>query len=116
MARHYERKIPVLDCGHDYTRKILNGRWKIAILLRIAKGISRPGELSRSIPQATRRVLDSQLAELLSQEIIIKEEFDEAVQHVEYRLTDLGRSLMPVIDIMGKWGEDHIDDLRKSVK
>jgi DNA-binding HxlR family transcriptional regulator len=104
-----------LDCGHDYIRKVLYGRWKIAILLRIDKGINRPGELARSIPQATRRVLDSQLAELLSHEIISKEVFDETVQHVEYRLTNLGRSLMPVIDVMGNWGKDHIDDLKKSV-
>jgi DNA-binding HxlR family transcriptional regulator len=116
MARKYERKIPILDCGHDYIRKVLYGRWKIAILLRLAKGINRPGELSRSIPQATRRVLDLQLAELLSHEIVSKEVFDEAVQHVEYRLTNLGRSLMPVIDAMGNWGKDHIDDLKKLVK
>jgi DNA-binding HxlR family transcriptional regulator len=116
MARKYERKIPILDCGHEYVRKVLHGRRKIAILLRLAKGISRPGELSRSIPQATRRVLDVQLAELLSHAIISKEVFDESVQHVEYRLTDLGKSLMPVVDAMGLWGEAHIDDLKKSVK
>jgi DNA-binding HxlR family transcriptional regulator len=116
MTRKYDRKIPILDCGHEYIRKVLYGRWKIAILLRLANGISRPGELSRSIPQATRRVLDAQLAELLSHEIVSKEVFDESVQHVEYRLTDLGKSLMPVIDAMGLWGESHLDHLKKSVK
>jgi DNA-binding HxlR family transcriptional regulator len=35
--------------------------------------------------------------------------FDEYVQHVEYRLTDLGKSLMPVIDAMGLWGEAYLD-------
>ena len=116
MTRKYERKIPILDCGHEYIRKVLYGRWKIAILLRLDKGINRPGELSRSIPQATRRVLDLQLAELLVHGIISKKVFDETIQHVEYRLTHLGRSLMPVIEAMGNWGEDHLDELKKSVK
>ena len=116
MTNHYERKIPILNCGHDYIRKVLHGRWKIALLLRISNGVNRPGELARSIPQATRRVLDAQLTELLLHNIVSKQVFDEAVQHVEYRLTDLGKSLMPVIDAMGQWGEENIDELRNSVR
>jgi DNA-binding HxlR family transcriptional regulator len=63
VSNAYERKIPILDCGHDYFRQVLHGRWKIAVLLRISDEILRPGELARSIPQATRRVLDVQLAD-----------------------------------------------------
>lgn len=116
MAMHYERKIPILDCGHEYIRKVLQGRWKIALLLRIDGGISRPGEISRSIPQATRRVLDAQLGELLMHNLIKKKVYNETVPHVEYQLTDLGQSLMLVINIMGQWGEDNIESLKKTVK
>jgi DNA-binding HxlR family transcriptional regulator len=72
MANAYERKIPMLDCGHDYIRQVLHGRWKIALLLRIRRGVVRPGELARSIPQATRRVLDAQLGELVRHGLISK--------------------------------------------
>jgi DNA-binding HxlR family transcriptional regulator len=116
MAVTYERKIPILDCGHEYIRKVLYGRWKIILLIYISRGISRPGELAKNIPQATRRVLDSQLAELLKHELINKQVFEETVQHVEYRLTALGESLMPVINAMGKWGSDHLDQLKRTVK
>ena len=116
MANTYERKIPLLDCGHEYIRKVLYGRWKIILLIYIADGISRPGELARNIPQASRRVLDSQLGQLLKHELISKKIFEGAVQHVEYQLTDLGKSLMLVIRIMGEWGNDHIEQLRKTVK
>ena len=116
MANTYERKIPILDCGHEYIRKVLHGRWKIALLLRIECGVSRPGELARSIPQATRRVLDAQLVEMLQHELICKQVFEETIQHVEYRLTELGKSLMPVINAMGQWGTDNVEQLRKSIK
>lgn len=106
----------MLDCGHEYIRKVLQGRWKIVLLLRIEGGINRPGELARSIPQATRRVLDAQLSEMLLHELICKQVFEETVQHVEYRLTDLGKSLMPVIHIMGRWGTDNEERLGKVVK
>lgn len=114
MSGTYQRKIPILDCGHEYIRKVLHGRWKIALLLRIAAGIKRPGELARSLPQATRRVLDAQLAELVKHELITKTVFEETVQHVEYQLTGLGRSLMPVIDAMGNWGNEHLEQLKNS--
>ncbi|MEH6309040.1 helix-turn-helix domain-containing protein [Olivibacter sp. CPCC 100613] len=112
---NYERKIPILDCGHEYTRRVLHGKWKIRILLYIAEGINRPSELERHIPQATRRVLDAQLAELFKHGIIAKTIFDESVKHVEYYLTDLGNSLMPIVAMMGKWGNTHIDKLRKAI-
>jgi len=116
MANAYERKIPLLDCGHDYIRQVLHGRWKIVLLLRIREGIVRPGELARSIPQATRRVLDTQLAELVRHGLIFKSVYDENVSRVEYRLTDFGLSLMTVVDIMGKWGTENLNELRKLVR
>lgn len=106
----------MLDCGHDYIRLVLHGRWKIALLLRISDGILRPGELTRSIPQATRRVLDAQLGELVSHGLLTKTVFDETVKHVEYRLTAFGASLMPVISVMGNWGNEHLEHLRRTVK
>lgn len=116
MANSYERKIPIMDCGHEYIRRILYGRWKIVLLLRIESGVCRPGELARSISQATRRVLDAQLIELLRHGIISRQVFEEPIQHVEYQLTELGKSLMPVINAMGQWGNDNAEQLKRSLK
>lgn len=104
----------MLDCGHDYIRQVLHGRWKIALLLRISNGVSRPGALAKSIQQATRRVLDVQLAELVHHGLLNKRVFEGSVKHVEYYLTELGLSIIPVIAVMGKWGDDHLDQLRKT--
>jgi DNA-binding HxlR family transcriptional regulator len=116
MASTYERKIPLLDCGHEYIRRVLHGRWKIALLLRIASGSQRPGELARTIPQASRRVLDAQMLQLVEHGLVRKTVFDEPIQHVEYQLTELGESLLPVIAVMGEWGSTHIQHLRQTVK
>ncbi|RFM31513.1 winged helix-turn-helix transcriptional regulator [Chitinophaga silvisoli] len=113
MAKGYERKIPILDCGHEYIRQVLHGRWKIALLLRIANGINRPGELARSIPQATRRVLDVQLDELVRHRLVDKQVFSGKIQHVKYALSELGESIMPVIAVMGKWGDEHVEQLKE---
>jgi DNA-binding HxlR family transcriptional regulator len=115
MASPYARKIPLLDCGHEYVRRVLHGRWKIVLLLRIASGHQRPGELARTIPQASRRVLDAQLLQLVEQGLVHKTVFDEAVQHVEYQLTELGESLLPVIAVMGEWGTTHLQHLRETI-
>jgi DNA-binding HxlR family transcriptional regulator len=116
MASPYARKIPLLDCGHEYIRRVLHGRWKIVLLLRIANGHQRPGELARTIPQASRRVLDAQLLELVAHGVVRKTVFDEVIQHVEYELTELGQSLLPVITVMGEWGSTHIQHLRETIK
>lgn len=115
MGKAYSKKIPVLDCGHEYIRQVLYGRWKIVLLYYIAEGVQRPGELERKIPQATRRVLDVQLSQLLKHEVITKKIFDETIPKVEYSLTDLGESLMPVIKTMIAWGNDHKAQLKKVV-
>ena len=111
----YERKIPLLECGHEYTREILYGRWKIPLIYHISKGISRPGELQRKIPQASRRVLDSQLAQLLKHEIIEKTTFNAVIPKVEYRLTKLGLTLIPVILTMANWGNSNAKELKRVI-
>jgi len=105
----YQRKIPILECGHEYVREILYGRWKITLIYYIANGVSRPGELQRKIPQASRRVLDVQL----NQEIISKTVYDEAVAKVEYRLTAFGLSLLPVVMTVIEWGNKNFKQLKR---
>jgi len=116
MQKLYQKKIPLLDCGHEYIREVLYGRWKIVLLYHIFNGIKRPGELERKIPQATRRVLDVQLSQLLNHGLIVKNIFKETIPHVEYEMTELGKTLIPVIMVMIKWGNDNKGELRKVIQ
>ncbi|MBC8083167.1 MAG: helix-turn-helix transcriptional regulator [Hymenobacter sp.] len=104
----YQKKLPpAVDCGILLTKEVLNGKWKSSLLHHIAQGVQRPGALQRALPQATRRVLNVQLNELEQHGIIGKTIYPQLPPKVEYHLTDLGHSLMPVIHAMTQWGNDH---------
>jgi len=108
----YEKKLPVnLDCGLHLFLQVVQGKWKISLLWAVYSGIKRPGELQRKIPKASRRVLDAQLNELIAHGLLIKKVYDELPLKVEYELTELGQSLMPIIGITAQWGEDHREEL-----
>lgn len=104
----YERKLPVeLDCGLNLFMEIMSGKWKIKLFWCIYSGICRPADLQRKIPRASRRLLDTQLKQLMEHGIISKTNFDQLPPKVEYRLTPLGITLIPVISLTAKWGEEH---------
>ncbi|WP_367757089.1 winged helix-turn-helix transcriptional regulator [Flavobacterium sp. WC2430] len=95
--------------------EVINGKWKIALIWSIYSGIKRPGELHRKISKASRRVLDTQLKQLIDHGIISKIIFNERLLKVEYELTPLGESLIPAIEFTAKWGEDHREELEKLI-
>ncbi|WP_074488178.1 winged helix-turn-helix transcriptional regulator [Mucilaginibacter polytrichastri] len=104
----YERKLPVeLECGLHLFMEVINGKWKINLIWCIYKGIKRPGELHRQIPKASRRLLDTQLKQLVAQGIIVKTIFEQKPLKVEYELTAFGETLIPVIVVTAQWGETH---------
>lgn len=112
----YERKIlPNLNCGLDLVGEVLYGKWKMRLLWFINEGHQRPSELQRKIPDATRRVLNIQLKELEEHELISKEIYPVVPPKVEYHLTAFGRTLIPVIGVIGKWGEEHEEKLQSVV-
>ena len=112
----YKRKIPIeLNCGLDLVKEVLYGKWKIHLLYFISEGIKRPGELQRKISGATRRVLNVQLNQLEAHELIDKKIYAELPPRVEYSLSELGQSVLPVIMALGKWGDDHQEQLRKVI-
>lgn len=112
----YERKtIPNLNCGLDLIGEVLYGKWKIRLLWFINEGFQRPSELQRKIPDASRRVLNIQLKELEDHELVSKVIYPVVPPKVEYSLTDFGKTLIPVIAAIGKWGDEHEDRLRKLI-
>jgi DNA-binding HxlR family transcriptional regulator len=112
----YQRKIPIeLNCGLDLVKEVLYGKWKIHLIYFISQGSKRPGELQKKIPGATRRVLNVQLNQLEDHGIISKKIFAELPPKVEYSLTKFGKTVLPVIESLGKWGDEHQDRLRRVI-
>jgi DNA-binding HxlR family transcriptional regulator len=112
----YQRKTPIeLNCGLDIVREVLYGKWKIHLLYFISQGTTRPGELQRKIPRATRRVLNVQLNQLEKHGLVAKKIYAELPPKVEYELTAFGRTVLPLLISLGEWGDRHQERLRRSI-
>ncbi|EEC97767.1 transcriptional regulator, HxlR family [Parabacteroides johnsonii DSM 18315] len=112
----YERKIPInLGCGIEVTMNVIGGKWKPWLINRLREGHHRPIDIQRAIPIADKRVLTQQLNELENMGIVHKIIYPVIPAKVEYFLTDLGESLLPIIDLMEEWGRNHRDILESSL-
>ncbi len=93
-------------------QKILGGKWKIEILYYISLRTRRFGELQRQIGNISQSTLTKQLRELEADGFVSRYIYQEIPPKVEYSLTDLGKSFIPVIEHMKQWGEDHLSKER----
>lgn len=69
------------------------------------EGINRPSDMQRALPGISRRVVNIQLNQLIAHQLVSKVDYELKPPKVEYFLTDLGKSLMPLIIELGEWGE-----------
>jgi DNA-binding HxlR family transcriptional regulator len=97
-------------CPAETTLKAISGRWKLLILRELFQDIKRFGELQRSLVGITQKMLTEQLRELEADGIIHREVYPQIPPKVEYSLTDLGRSLQPIIETMHEWGVKKEDE------
>ena len=95
-------------CPVMTTLAVIGGKWKPAILWEMQEfGVRRFGELRRSIPGITQKMLTQQLRELEQDGIIHRTIYAEVPPRVEYRLSEYGQTLAPVLTAMAKWGIGH---------
>ncbi|QPH53596.1 winged helix-turn-helix transcriptional regulator [Pontivivens ytuae] len=95
------------NCPVSRTLSIINGRWKGMILYHLQEEPRRFGALRRLLPDITQRMLTQSLRELEADGIVIRTIHAPMPPHVDYRLTDLGRTLIPLLDAMAEWGTAH---------
>lgn len=91
-------------CGVDKTLKVISSKWTMHILHNLFEGEKRFGELEKSL-KISPKTLSLRLRELEDHNIVTKKIFQEVPLHVEYSLTDKGRSLEDIFDQMAKWGQ-----------
>jgi DNA-binding HxlR family transcriptional regulator len=88
--------------------KIISGKWKTRILWLLRDRAMHFGELRKTLPGVSAKVLDEQLCQLETDGLIARsEDIRRGVRFVDYAYTDYGRSLIPVLDGLGDWGLDH---------
>ena len=96
------------NCPVEATLDLIGGKYKALILWHLSEKKLRFSELRKMITTATPKMLTQQLRELESQALIHREVFPVVPPKVEYSLTELGRSLMPILVAMRDWGADYM--------
>ena len=92
-------------CPVETTLTLISDKWKVLILRDLMPGTKRFGELKKSIGSVSQKVLTAQLRDMEESGLLTRTVYAEVPPRVEYRLTDLGRSLEPILDAMRNWGE-----------
>ena len=98
-----------VHCPLEATLDVIAGRWRVLILREIFRADTmRFGELHRSLPGISQRVLTQELRSLESAGILSRTVYAEVPPKVEYRITALGKTLDPVLAAMSAWGKEHL--------
>ena len=92
-------------CPVETTLTLISDKWKVLILRDLLTGTKRFGELKKSIGQVSQKVLTAQLRQMEESGLVNRKVYAEVPPRVEYSLTELGKSLKPILDSMWAWGE-----------
>jgi DNA-binding HxlR family transcriptional regulator len=95
------------ECPVETTLALLGNKWRMLILRELFTGTKRFVELSRGIPSISQKVLTQRLRAMEQDNLVHRRLFAEVPPRVEYSLTDVGKSLLPILEAMRKWGEDY---------
>lgn len=96
------RMLPVRDA-----LDVLNGRWKLPIIVALTFGNKRFKEISKEVEGITDKMLSKELKELEANLLVKRTVYDSFPPTVEYSITDHGKSLQKVIGELGEWGSKH---------
>jgi DNA-binding HxlR family transcriptional regulator len=98
-------------CPVEACLEVIGGKWKGVILFHLLGGTKRFNELRRLLPNLTQRMLTRQLRELEADQIVQRQVYPEIPPRVEYSLTEYGRTLEPVLQMLRRWGADYLDQI-----
>ncbi|GIO12127.1 HxlR family transcriptional regulator [Cohnella xylanilytica] len=97
-----ERKCPI-----ETVIQVLGGKWKPLILWHLLDSPKRFSELEKLIPEVTQKMLAQHLRELENDRLVTRTIYPSVPPKVEYRLSEYGQTMVPVLEVMCKWGETH---------
>ena len=102
-----KQKDQIPACPVETTLTLIGSKWKVLILRDLIDGKKRFGELKRSVGKVTQKVLTAQLREMETDGLITRTVYAEVPPRVEYELTELGKSLRPILDSLQAWGTEY---------
>ena len=108
MAQRCISNESLCTTGFHYTLSIISGKYKMTILYTLMEfGVVRFNEMKRYIGGISYKTLSATLKELEADQLVHREEYPQIPPKVEYSLTERGKSLIPILDNLCQWGDDH---------
>lgn len=90
----------------------IGNKWALVVLVKISENEPvRFNELYRNIPSVSEKVLSQVLKQLTTDGIIERQLYPNVPPRVEYSLTDLGKTLLPHVEALIKWGQDNFEQI-----
>ncbi len=94
-------------CPMSFTIEMIGGRWKTIILYQLRNEPLRFGQLKKMLTLTTEKMLAQQLKQLELDGLVVRDAKEIVPPHVEYYLSEKGKTLLPVLEAMAEWGEVH---------
>lgn len=123
MADHLRQEIRTrliekdYHCAKEYTLSILSGKWKVVIIWHLGvEGPHRFSDLQKLFPKISHKMLTSQLRELIEDGIVHREVYPDVPPKVEYSMTTVGMSILPIVEMMYTWGSKRIEQLKQETQ
>jgi len=110
------KKYDLPPCPVETTLSLMGDRWKVLIIRDLLMGTKRFGELRKSLTGISQKVLTQHLRIMEENGLVNREVFAEVPPKVEYSLTEIGRSLETILDVMWQWGEEYKEKIEKQSK
>jgi DNA-binding HxlR family transcriptional regulator len=99
-----KENLELVECPVKKSLEIIGGKWKLRIIFQIGSEVRRYGDLKRLIPDISEKMLIQELKSLVEYGVLSKKSFNEIPPRVEYTLTEKGKEVLPIIDMMIKLG------------
>lgn len=116
-GKRYKYRLQNQDfhCALDVTMSFIGGKWKTVVIWYLRKGKKRFGELKILVPDITDKMLSMQLKSLEEDGFLKRTVYPEVPPRVEYELTAEGKTLIPIVNEIAKWGRAKADKEGKLV-
>jgi DNA-binding HxlR family transcriptional regulator len=98
------REVLQYKCSVALAIDVMGGKWKPLILWHLRDGTLRFGELRRTVSGISQKVLTQQLKELENDGLISRQIYSQIPPKVEYSLTELGLTVIPILQLISEWG------------
>jgi DNA-binding HxlR family transcriptional regulator len=99
----------IYHCPVEAALDVIGGKWKPLILWALRDSVLRFGELQKALPGINTKMLTKQLRALEEDGVIKRTVYPEVPPHVEYRITDFGETLIPILEALCDWGADYLE-------